>query len=69
MSPPTARLNPNLPTMKQENRRMKHIHVLSRQRPAKAQFEPLLQLVGLLSAMLDLYEDFTGFLNSKNNPA
>jgi hypothetical protein len=47
---------------------MKHIHALSRQRPAKAQFEPLLQLVGLLSAMLDLYVDFTGFLNSKENP-
>ncbi len=46
---------------------MKHIHVLSSQRHAKAQFEPLLQFVGLLSAILDLYEDFTGFLGSKNS--
>ena len=34
---------------------MKHIRVLTRQRPAQAQLEPLLQLVGLLSSLLSLF--------------
>lgn len=67
MTAPTAIGIPQIFLRPQEDRRMKHIHVLSSQRPAKAQFEPLLQFVGLLSAILDLYEDFTGFLGSKNS--
>jgi len=37
---------------------MTHVNLVSRQRPGKAQFEPALQLVGLLSAVLGLFSQF-----------
>ena len=37
---------------------MTHIRTISRCRPEKAQFESLLQFVGLLSAILALFNNF-----------
>ena len=48
---------------------MKHIRALTRQRPAYGQLEPLLQLVGLLSAILSLYEQAIGVFGSKDESA
>ena len=37
---------------------MTHIHTISHGRPEKAQLESILQFVGLLSAVLALYNNF-----------
>lgn len=36
---------------------MKHAHPVTKRRPLPAQFEPLLQIVGLASAVLSLIEN------------
>ena len=42
---------------------MRHIKVLSR-RPAEAQFEPMLQFVGLIAAIIGLIENINRAFNT-----
>ena len=44
---------------------MKHLRHISRRRPAKAQFESFLQLVGLLSSILMLYNQIVDTFDLK----
>ena len=37
---------------------MRHINTISRSNPTRAQFEPLLQLAGLFSALLGILQQF-----------
>lgn len=49
---------------------MRHIKVISHQRPARAQFEPVLQLVAAIQALLSLllsFEDIFGLMIPNKN--
>jgi hypothetical protein len=41
---------------------MRHVRPVSCQRPAFAQFEPVIQLIGVANAILGLFNDFLDLL-------